>query len=209
MCLFWTQRKIFWRMRETAVFFSYYWSKWCPKTAWLQTFFKISSFVFRTNTFIQVWVNDDRIFIFEWTVPLKVVEFVLIKRVSPQGPGAPHPYDSGHVAMTYTGLACLLILGDDLSRVCKEACLEGLRALQLEDGRFVLRPSSRWNTRLPSLNLSLSVPAASTLFPKEARTIWGLCTAPPASATCWTTGQGWTAREPSITSGGAPWVLWA
>ncbi len=26
-----------------------------PKTAWLQTFFKISSFVFRTNTFIQVW----------------------------------------------------------------------------------------------------------------------------------------------------------
>ncbi len=25
------------------------------KTAWLQTFFRISSFVFRTNTFIQVW----------------------------------------------------------------------------------------------------------------------------------------------------------
>ncbi len=38
------------------VFFSYYWSQWCPKTAWLQTFFKISSFVFRTNTFIQVWI---------------------------------------------------------------------------------------------------------------------------------------------------------
>ncbi len=56
MCLFcWTQRKIFWRMRETEYFFSYYGSQWCPKTAWLQTFFKISSFVFRTNTFIQVW----------------------------------------------------------------------------------------------------------------------------------------------------------
>ncbi len=28
----------------------------CPKTAWLQTFFRISSFVFgRTKTFIQVW----------------------------------------------------------------------------------------------------------------------------------------------------------
>ncbi len=27
-----------------------------PKTAWLQTFFRISSFVFRTNTFIQVWI---------------------------------------------------------------------------------------------------------------------------------------------------------
>ncbi len=37
-------------------FFSYYGSQWCPKTAWLQTFFKISSFVFsRTETFIQVW----------------------------------------------------------------------------------------------------------------------------------------------------------
>lgn len=39
--------------------------------------------------------------------------------------------------MTYTGLACLIILGDDLSRVNKAACLEGLRALQLEDGRSV------------------------------------------------------------------------
>ncbi len=40
----------------SIVFFSYYGSQWCPKTAWLQTFFKISSFVFsRTNTFIQVW----------------------------------------------------------------------------------------------------------------------------------------------------------
>ncbi len=56
MCLFWTQRKIFWRMRETEQYFvSYYGSQWCPKTAWLQTFFRISSFVFRTNTFIQVW----------------------------------------------------------------------------------------------------------------------------------------------------------
>ncbi len=62
MSLFcWTQRKIFWRMREREqfwiiVFFSYYGSQWSPETAWLQTFFKISSFVFgRTKTFIQVW----------------------------------------------------------------------------------------------------------------------------------------------------------
>lgn len=54
----------------------------------------------------------------------------------PQGPGVSHPYDSGHVAMTYTGLCSLLILGDDLSRVNKQACLAGLRALQLEDGRW-------------------------------------------------------------------------
>ena len=52
-----------------------------------------------------------------------------------QGLGVAHPYDSSHVAMTYTGLACLLILGDDLSRVNREACMAGLRALQLEDGR--------------------------------------------------------------------------
>lgn len=54
-----------------------------------------------------------------------------------QGPGVLHPYDSGHVAMTYTGLCSLLILGDDLSRVNRQACLAGLRALQLEDGRSV------------------------------------------------------------------------
>ncbi|ETE70855.1 Geranylgeranyl transferase type-1 subunit beta, partial [Ophiophagus hannah] len=53
-----------------------------------------------------------------------------------KGPGISHPYDSGHIAMTYTGLCCLIILGDDLRRVNKEACLAGLRALQLEDGSF-------------------------------------------------------------------------
>ncbi len=40
----------------SIVFFSYYGSQWCPKTAWSQSFFKISSFVFsRTKTFIQLW----------------------------------------------------------------------------------------------------------------------------------------------------------
>ncbi|XP_009875164.1 PREDICTED: geranylgeranyl transferase type-1 subunit beta-like, partial [Apaloderma vittatum] len=51
-----------------------------------------------------------------------------------KGPGISHPYDSGHIAMTYTGLSCLIILGDDLSRVNKDAILAGLKALQLEDG---------------------------------------------------------------------------
>ncbi|RXN28610.1 geranylgeranyl transferase type-1 subunit beta [Labeo rohita] len=62
-----------------------------------------------------------------------------------KGPGSPHPYDSGHVAMTYTGLACLIILGDDLSRVNKDACLAGLRALQLEDGSFYAVPEGSEN----------------------------------------------------------------
>ncbi len=43
-------------LTSIVFFFSYYGSQWCPKTAWLQTFFKLSSFVFgRTKTFIQVW----------------------------------------------------------------------------------------------------------------------------------------------------------
>ncbi len=60
------------------VFFSYFGSQRCLKTAWLQTFFRISSFVFsRTKTFIQVWnylrgVSDDRIFIFGRTIPLRM-----------------------------------------------------------------------------------------------------------------------------------------
>jgi len=42
----------------SIVFFSYYGSQWCPKAAWLQTFFQISSFVFsRTKKLIQVWNN--------------------------------------------------------------------------------------------------------------------------------------------------------
>ncbi|XP_056148047.1 geranylgeranyl transferase type-1 subunit beta [Lampris incognitus] len=62
-----------------------------------------------------------------------------------KGPGIPHPYDSGHIAMTYTGLASLLILGDDLSRVHKRALLAGLKALQLEDGSFYAVPEGSEN----------------------------------------------------------------
>lgn len=52
----------------------------------------------------------------------------------------PIPYDGGHVAMTYTALATLLILGDDLSRVNKKTVLAGLKHQQLPDGSF--RPVS-------------------------------------------------------------------
>ncbi|XP_045427808.1 geranylgeranyl transferase type-1 subunit beta isoform X4 [Pipistrellus kuhlii] len=62
-----------------------------------------------------------------------------------KNPGIAHPYDSGHIAMTYTGLSCLVILGDNLSRVNKEACLAGLRALQLEDGSFCAVPEGSEN----------------------------------------------------------------
>lgn len=48
--------------------------------------------------------------------------------------GVPH-YSCSNLAMTYTGLACLIILGDDLSRVNRKACIRGVRALQQNDGR--------------------------------------------------------------------------
>ena len=40
--------------------------------------------------------------------------------------------------MTYTALASLLILGDDLSRVNRPAVIAALKALQLPDGRSVI-----------------------------------------------------------------------
>ncbi|XP_076066537.1 geranylgeranyl transferase type-1 subunit beta [Oratosquilla oratoria] len=44
--------------------------------------------------------------------------------------------DSGHIAMTYTALSSLIILGDDLSRVNKEAVLAHVASLQCSDGSF-------------------------------------------------------------------------
>jgi len=49
---------------------------------------------------------------------------------------ASHPHDHGHIAMTYTALSCLVILGDDLSRINRHALVVGVRALQLPDGSF-------------------------------------------------------------------------
>ncbi|XP_012946765.1 geranylgeranyl transferase type-1 subunit beta isoform X2 [Aplysia californica] len=47
------------------------------------------------------------------------------------------PYDSSNIAMTYTALVSLLILGDDLSGVHKEPVLAGIKSLQQEDGSFI------------------------------------------------------------------------
>eukprot|EP01083_Nonionella_stella_P018612 51806_1 len=45
-------------------------------------------------------------------------------------------FDGGHLAMTYTALSTLVILGDDLSRVDKTGVIGSLRHLQLENGSF-------------------------------------------------------------------------
>jgi len=54
-------------------------------------------------------------------------------------------YDSGHVAMTYTALLSLLILGDDLSGIDCAGIMAGLRKLQLSDGSFCSTPEGSEN----------------------------------------------------------------
>ena len=44
--------------------------------------------------------------------------------------------DGGHLAMTYTALAVLIILGDDLKRVDRASISRGLAKLQNPDGSF-------------------------------------------------------------------------
>lgn len=48
-----------------------------------------------------------------------------------------NPYDHSHLAMTYVALCTLIALGDDLSRVNRNAILATLRELQKEDGSFL------------------------------------------------------------------------
>ncbi|KAG7156320.1 geranylgeranyl transferase type-1 subunit beta-like [Homarus americanus] len=45
-------------------------------------------------------------------------------------------FDCGHITMTYTALASLIILGDDLSRVDRKAVLAHVASLQCRDGSF-------------------------------------------------------------------------
>ncbi|KAI5643833.1 geranylgeranyl transferase type-1 subunit beta [Phthorimaea operculella] len=50
--------------------------------------------------------------------------------------GENNHFRCGHLAMTYTGLCMLIILGDDLSRVHKKGVIEGVKALQTKEGNF-------------------------------------------------------------------------
>ena len=49
------------------------------------------------------------------------------------------PFDAAHIAMTYTALCTLLILGDDFSRIDRDAIVNGLTYLQKDDGRYASR----------------------------------------------------------------------
>lgn len=45
-------------------------------------------------------------------------------------------YKWGHLAMTYTGISMLVTLGDDLSRLNRKAIVDGVAAVQRNDGSF-------------------------------------------------------------------------
>lgn len=49
----------------------------------------------------------------------------------------------GNLAETDHALLCLILLGDDLSRVNKDAMIRGIRALQQPDGSFIPTPGSQ------------------------------------------------------------------
>ena len=53
-------------------------------------------------------------------------------------------HDYAHIANTYVALCILKMLGDDFSRVNRAGIVEGMRAIQGEDGRYpaVLFPCS-------------------------------------------------------------------
>jgi len=54
-------------------------------------------------------------------------------------------YEGSHIAMTYTALLTLVILGDDLKRVNKKAIISSLKSLQLENGSFYSTPDGSEN----------------------------------------------------------------
>ena len=86
---------------------------------------------------------EDKQKIIDWIYSLQVVpnkKSTNLHRCGFRGGGSigecDNEYNTSHVAMTYCAIASLLILGDDLSRVHKKACLEGIKVLQLSDGSF-------------------------------------------------------------------------
>jgi len=55
--------------------------------------------------------------------------------------------DDGHLAMTYSALCVLVILGDDLSRVNRKAVVRALKKLQTSDGSFSCTSDSESDMR--------------------------------------------------------------
>ncbi len=96
MSLFcWTQRKIFWRMWEAEqfwgtidshVFIFQLWKSMVPQNSLVTNFLQNIFFCRRQNKEIHTglelgWVNDDRYFIFGWTIPLSRISSTHVKPI--------------------------------------------------------------------------------------------------------------------------------
>lgn len=62
-------------------------------------------------------------------------------------PSTSNVYDGGNLAMTYSALNCLLILGDDLSRVNRQHILKTLARCQQANGSFCVSEGSESDIR--------------------------------------------------------------
>lgn len=60
----------------------------------------------------------------------------MLMGIDPTMSGGLEDYMYGHLAMTYTGLAVLMALGDDLTRLDRKAIVAGVAAVQQADGSF-------------------------------------------------------------------------
>jgi len=99
--------------------------------------------VWDDETMIQD-LKFDKSTIIEWiyslqttTLEAKDPSFVGFKGGTFLGHPSPTEYNHGHIAMTYTAIATLKTLGDDLSRVDRRGIVNALgSALQLADGSY-------------------------------------------------------------------------
>ena len=107
------------------------------------------------------------------------------------GDGAEVPAEvaAGSIAMTYTSLAVLAQLGDDLSRVKADGIMRGLAALQNEDGRWGRRPRPRDCARSRSRPRRAAASAPSWA---ARRRTFASPSAPRPSLTCWGERTAWT-----------------
>ncbi|XP_011298669.1 geranylgeranyl transferase type-1 subunit beta [Fopius arisanus] len=88
---------------------------------------------------LKILKEEDRLGAVEWIYRLQVKEAGGRSgfQASTMLPDEPSEYLCGHLSMTYTALATLLTLGDDLSRVDKKSIIEGIRSCQNPDGCFI------------------------------------------------------------------------
>jgi hypothetical protein len=73
--------------------------------------------------------------------PLHFISFsfqgaTTLNLLDPPANASTDQYKWGHLAMTYTCIAVLVILGDDLSRLDRRAIVDGVASVQREDGSF-------------------------------------------------------------------------